>query len=901
MNIIKYLNKQKDYFNNIYNKYSTIIKTRPKNSIIKYSNMAKELLINIVSKLKTQKGIIYSFLLIQIIFVICFIDLNLPVWFVLNESNAMELFKSRQSEIITLFGSAIAIFAIIFSIIQVKKEYEESISIMFKETYFFPFLGFSSGIIIDLIIANTLYLSKIINTEIFIKISILSMYSVLLEIFFIILIIFRIYILLVTDLLFEKFIEDVKKEALETTNIYSNEKFISDKKRLYDKYNKSILENDPILTKKITRLFIEIFIKNVNSFFTIDFNRNIYLIFEQSVNQGNRETCRNIINIIIDFWNEGIENQNESLLKYISLLPTNFYDLIENKHFHKTDLAEDLLRKMYEVFNYILKYKYNENITIHDLKLFNKYSKIFISSYINLLKRILEKRDIQSWKYGINYLKQLGGSDFEPKIEYELRGKLSLKEKEENKDFEEIKLLKEVIVQKEMLNKLINLTQLGLYSWLIDLIIRDKFPYENFETFSNEFQFSFETIQDNIEVLLLFYRIDYQNDDLGWKNWTFESEERLPGKVYWTPSTSDWLIFGFVFKLIKDNIIHENDENKLDSLIEAEQFEFIDETINRQLDYLKDNYENKFVYILGITNEELIDRISIVKSFFKSIKEKHKEYKLNKIAFSKISESKSLDLKNKFFNELNESQILFLFKYFKSISENTLGMELKEEIGEFYFPKCKRIFIDEIYREMPGFNLVNVFFDRIHILFLSKIFSEPKPLKKESKISQIIDESISNIKKRDYSPDLILIDYHLFYQEDYFYNELIINNENLNFIGNIPESYYINILIVPIHDRIMKNKILIADFGSSFKLRTNSSDDNLESIFNFEIIEINKEMAQSIFDKEHQGNVDSMNIDLEKELIKIMNDIIFKVSYAIKFEIINSDSFEVFQIEESIT
>ena len=146
----------------------------------------KKLLRNIISKFKNPLGILYSFLVVQVVFLFCFIDLKLPILFVYSENVANELLKSRLSELITVFSGAIAIFAIIFSIIQLKKDYEEVIPILFSETFLFPFLGFTAGIIIDLILSNSLFLANCVKGDIFIRITVLSIYSIILEMLFLI-------------------------------------------------------------------------------------------------------------------------------------------------------------------------------------------------------------------------------------------------------------------------------------------------------------------------------------------------------------------------------------------------------------------------------------------------------------------------------------------------------------------------------------------------------------------------------------------------------------------------------------------------------------------------------------------------------------------------------------------
>ncbi|MBM2814379.1 MAG: hypothetical protein HW421_1141 [Ignavibacteria bacterium] len=858
----------------------------------------KKLLRNIISKFKNPLGILYSFLFVQVIFLFCFIDLKLPVLFVYSEIVANELLKSRLSELITVFSGAIAIFAIIFSIIQLKKDYEEVIPILFSETFLFPFLGFTAGIIIDLILANSLFLANCVKGDIFIRITVLSIYSIILEMFFLIFILYRIFKLLTTDFLFDKFLELINFVAFETKKEFQHDYLFKLKKRMIDRFFQSILEDDKILIKKITNLLTNILNKQPNSFFTNDISRNIYLIFEQSVNQGNRQACYNSFNIIADFWNYGIENKNPQLINQLISHPSYFIDLIETKDFYKKELSEYLLLRLSEVYSYTLKFGYREKNEISDLKEFNNFSQLIIFSINQALKKILERKDLSLWNYGINTLIQLGGVDIESTKEYELRFKLSDLQKDILQNSNEIELLKEEIEQKEKVKRTLYLAKFGLYSWSLDLYIRNIFSLNEFEEFSKAVDVTLGNMNEAIDVLLYLVKIDFEQDNLGWTRWTFPPEDILPGKSYWVPSTSSWLVLGFVIKLIMENSLKDNFQTIINSIEDSEQFDFLDDNIKSSIEFIRKEFDTKFTFILGLSIDETEIRFSSVESFFKSLKENHNQIKEKAIALSPLSQSKIDNFKSQMLKQWKESQFVeVLFRHFDLILIPDLEVELKRSIAYVKLENCKRMFIDENYQEIFGINFGLEVSRTVDNSFFIELFKHAKFAKNLTKLSEAIDDSINDIRNRNFIPNLILIDSMLLYKEEGFYQKLKYPNGYNKFIGNVSESYYDEILILPLHNHFMTNKVIVADFSSSFEMLQRNDPIWLDSILKVEVTEFTKEKAQEelLTNKDKYSQIE--NFDEEKELIKIMNGIIVEVSETLDFKVKNNDSFEIIHIE----
>lgn len=858
----------------------------------------KKLLRNIISKFKNPLGILYSFLVVQVVFLFCFIDLKLPILFVYSENVANELLKSRLSELITVFSGAIAIFAIIFSIIQLKKDYEEVIPILFSETFLFPFLGFTAGIIIDLILSNSLFLANCVKGDIFIRITVLSIYSIILEMLFLIFILYRVFKLLTTDFLFDKFLELINFVAFETKKEFQHDYLLKLKKRMIDRFFQSILEDDKILIKKITSLLTDILNKQPNSYFTNDISRNIYLIFEQSVNQGNRQACYNSFNIIADFWNFGIEKKNPQLINQLSFHPAYFIELIESKDFYKKELSEYLLLRLSEVYNYTLYLKYKENVDIGDLTEFNKFSQLIIYSINQVLKKILEKKDLSLWKYGINTLNQLSGADINFPKEYELRFKLQDLQKDKLANSADIRKIKDEIEQKEKVIRTLYLTRFGLYAWTLDLYIRNIFNSNEFEEFSKEVEVNLGNMKEAIDVLLYLVKIDFDQDNLGWTRWTFPPEDTLPGKAYWVPSTSSWLVLGFVIKLIKENSLKENFQTIINSIEDSEQFDFLDDNIKSSIEFIRKEFEAKFTFILGLSNEEIEIRFSSIESFFKSLKENHNQIKEKAIALSPLSQSKIDNFKNQMLIQWKESQFVeALFRHFDLISIADLDVELKRSIAFVKLENCKRMFIDENYQEIFGINFGLEVSRTVDNSFFIELCKQAKFTKNIAKLSEAIDDSINDIRNRNFTPNLIIIDSMLLYKEEGFYQKLKYPNGYNKFIGNISESYYNEILILPLHNHFMTNKVIVADFSSSFEMLQRNDPIWLDSILKVEITEITKEKAQEelLTNKDKYNQIE--NFDEEKELIKIMNGIIVEVSETFDFIVKSNESFEIINIE----
>jgi len=175
---------------------------------------------------------------------LCFVDLPLPILFHSNIEEANSILKSRLTEIISIFTSSFALIALIFTLIQINKKNEDVISILFSETYIFPFLGFNAGFIIVFVTLNSFFNNIIISENFYIRLSFLSIYVVFFQISFLLFIIFRLYKILTTDFFFDNFIENIKNLPIKPNNDISYAKINNE---LKEKLNETIINEDNLL------------------------------------------------------------------------------------------------------------------------------------------------------------------------------------------------------------------------------------------------------------------------------------------------------------------------------------------------------------------------------------------------------------------------------------------------------------------------------------------------------------------------------------------------------------------------------------------------------------------------------------------------------------------------------
>lgn len=580
--------------------------------------------------------VIKSPLCIVIAFVItAFIILLSSVIYQHNPSNqyicpcqaqiAKELLSNQITYILTVFGSSFAILAIIFSMIQYNKEYEEVLSILFEETYLFPYFGFVSATLLYAIAINTAYNLNWIDIITLKSIIVPLSIGFILQIIFLFVLIFRIYKLQLNDNILMKYIDRAKKIIFNKKLNYlieiENNKTITKKqrkrletgKRVIYKLNRVLFQNlklniysdDQDLINKITDVYSLAYLNNYY-YFINGYPNKIYTIFDQVFSEKNGQLLVNSLSNIIRINNKIINGlidmkPNLFLKDNITELPKHFYNLIQENVPHNAFLKEDLLQGYKNILD-----SFEKRTKSKDYSFYKQFYIKYLNIFSDFLKIVVDNIDLKNFRDGFAIFNQINSDIHTEQESYNL-----------------------YIEKCEMTNW----HRFGLFAWCLDLYLRGELIKEDFEKFNNIIE---KVVISKIPINasdLNFIASNNQGKEFEiWIFWINPRENLSLFSNFHISDISSWLMDTYVVILLENDFstfvmedLIKNNLKVLSTLSNASLFYSINESINN----VDKKYKLKISELYSITEPELQERIDFLREFFKKLKAKFDEKNKN--------------------------------------------------------------------------------------------------------------------------------------------------------------------------------------------------------------------------------------------------------------------------------
>lgn len=791
-------------------------------------------------KLKKPVGIILIFTIVLSIFIGCFIDIRLPNIIQLEPEIAKQILNNRLSEIITVFCSSLGLFAIIFSIIQMKKDEIEVIQPLFFETYFLPFIGYSASSIIGLIIIDVLYSATCISDIVLIKVAVLSIYLIIIELLTVVFMIFRIYKLITTDFLFEKIMKDIVNAVSRNKFHWFNESDVILKKRIFENYSNSIISDNKLMYDKITDLIVKLQISHPDSFFTNDYSTYYDRLFMQVCQIDNYAAQKRIINIIANIMIEGGKSDNDIIINNIRHLPAFFY----RNNILTKDISQHLVCQIFVVYRNIATKR-------DDLKN-NKITEHILFSINQLFFSFILRNRSDDFIYSIEGFEYLSPFKYNSNLE----GK--------------------------------SLVKFGLFAWILHQMMLKKISIDENNELNNVLKIEFKFLQ-LINMLKYFTKIDEYNDNdfLGWQMWSYNREEMSPLIPHSIPSTSSWLIEGLIFYFVKYNTFKNISTNLIDKIEDSIEFQHITYICKDSIASLLVNYDDTLSKITDINKEEFIQRLDIIKIFIEKLQKRHNFNISKTIANLPLSDLKVNNFKEDIVKKWKQTQVVeAVFSKFGNITTKVSDSDKYCRSMPIKLKDWKKYFVEIDFDNpfLPAFGWdYSIQFDLQFISFLkdNKNYLALENLKE-------IDNYIELIKKGGLNPNIIIVDSELLFSDafkpvydDYSQPQKIIESSEAEYY------YYNDIILLPIDNEYFKNTILIADFQASFEMNYYFDEDKKEN----QELRINV----SIYSEEEAKNeILKEQIEMnQNNIINKMNNIILNISENFSFEIKNIDGFYI--------
>lgn len=833
-----------------------------------------------VKFLKRPIGMIILLLISFLISILCYFDLHLPILFYSNLESADSLLKNRLTEIISIFTSSFALIALIFTLIQVNKKNTDVISIMFSETFIFPYLGFNAGFIIVFITLNSFLNSNLLSNNFIIRLSFLSFYVEVLQIFYLIFIIFRLYKILTTDFFFDNFIENIKNLPIKPNNNISYEKINNE---LKEKLNEAIIIEDNVKIEKIFNTYISLIENKPNIYFVNMLSNTIYETFKKSVEQNDYNSCYNTINFLIRFLRYGIEQKNYSIINKYNNLPNDFVILSLKNIELKINVIDYLSLRFSEQYdNYLIYEEYNMN-DINNVKEFKKLSSLILYPINQTLKILIDNNELELFIIVFNRFNNIYRYIINNRNLYDLDFDI-YKLKEEKVDKKIILDKENLLLELKKINQTFILINLGLYTWTLELFIRNEIEANNTKEFLNKIGFAFSNVEELIEILISIQ--DYHKfEDFGWGDWLLPPKSMLDLKVYSLTHIPSWITLGVVFKLFDISFDNRLKSANFKSLVDSEKSVFIYDVIKSSLDTLSENYNTKFEKILNPSIDDFEESKNLIDEFFKKLKTRYEYNRKIEITNSQINIENIKLLKEDINNQFNDSKNLFsLFEYFNNFELVEKG-KVKNKIESYInFQNYKEFLVGNSEGFKFYYNLGNIINSAIDNSTVDFLNNNIKPqLSNQDNIIDKISEAIIKIRANNFSPNVILIDSKIVFSNFAVINKVL--DENKKFLLNNKElPYFKDLILIKLDNGYIRNKIIILDFEQSLKLILDKSQEK-------EILDIKVDYSEEKIKIQNQDDFEFTQTELEK--IDKINTVGIKVKKYIDFEILNRDAFIV--------
>lgn len=445
-------------------------------------------------------------------------------------------------------------------------------------------------------------------------------------------------------------------------------------------------------------------------------------------------------------------------------------------------------------------------------------------------------------------------------------------------------------------NLLVDISVFGQFAWMLNLYRFGKIDPNNFLKFYREINFS------EIDITSIFRELIIEKEDapFDWDDW--EAEEPKTGKVYYSQDAQDWLLFAFVFYGIVNkslSFISKEDFNKKSYWLISE--------INKFLIEIDKFLETKWRLIIPKLSIEVIkERIVSLQSSLEELHtlcEKQNDLKIieKPISEKNVKRFKELNYKSwirvppiyKLFERFNNLEII-------SSTETSLN---KRKGYDRIIINGKHLFLEEEMDYLISFS------DYGHVLREDelKLFIDslptPKKIPPYKRMADGLGYLIERLDQKNYNPSLLIMNRRLtLYDREFQKNEKFKSSFfTVEKYDRLLTDSYDGIPIFYLDKDRNEKKIYICQFDVAMTMKQKRNEGWYNGILDIRVSEIGDDEAKKIIDDEPEiwlYDKEGNKIPEADALIKIKKSIKLYVGSEIDFEILDTEAFEVCEIED---
>ncbi len=630
----------------------------------------------------------------------------------------------------------------------------------------------------------------------------------------------------------------------------------------------------------------------------------------KSIENDSLETFTVLNNFIGQLLHLSVTNNSITIFNEYINLPAYYYFLSYSKskenikyqklHGIATDRAARLLSNS---LSYSIQYP-NFTIDCYDIDELVKANNFFYSGYngySRLLYQTAMNSDVQMFdKVFVQFLQINRYHDSSDELKWTLRSHFNKLDKAQLESARAlyVQIKKRTDYKRHVIS--------GLNYWIIFLFAIKKME----PPIAVQFLDKMRIPADSEEILsdIIFFRSNPNMDYFEWSDWDYT--DRPDGVPYSPPSPNQWLTYGFLVNLIRDDRYYFNPASLQEQ--ELTQSVGLYESLQLAVADISSHFD-KWQAILNVKDlESLTQKTDQILDSFRSIKKESINVKYSEIAKENLDDEKITE-----FRELIGKAWLdaaFIRNLFHS-RKNTqpVSGELSFIGQKTFFEQGKIMFISgKYYQSIYNISQIGSETGRwIDDHFFNTLNPADLHYVTDQDISELLTKCLKSLDTRKIKATIIILPSIYSYKDENFLNQKnFIRKSNLPDIDpNEPISKYLlgrykNIDVFTSFSNVINDKIIVADFEKSFKMKYCSDKEWYSEELMVKVDTVTDDKAETKYESDPQKwtkrNSDELDLSKEEALILIKNAVEMHIGSYTDFEIVDKNSFVIGIIQNSI-
>jgi hypothetical protein len=601
----------------------------------------------------------------------------------------------------------------------------------------------------------------------------------------------------------------------------------------------------------------------------------------------NTEVCLEILDLIYLRIADAISHKSITTAKQYIHLPARCYLVSKENKKLNGQLIKVLslsLRCLNFHFTYNKRNKSNQEM-----------SKMLLTYYEGLLAYyhyLLQEYDTELLENALNEFNQIFDLEYHNNsIRWELISPLK------PKTLEEKKVLKARYNNENQFYILHRRACLILISWSLVLYENDKIDLERLKLLMKYFNIPNLHVEDLIEDIV--YLRDIKNP-MPLTNISWDFEEHLGEKSYSPPNLYNWILYGAVYLLIKN----DNLTFSIDAVVDEHDYRFLHDAVAKFLENIRntfDRWSNVFGFELDLSDDDTKENFEAkerrILMIFQQLRVLNEKSDDKKISNQRLHSEKIERVKNGMFASWRrQNSVIGLFTYFNSL-KRVYSKENLNPVGLSTVLKGMRMtFVEDGHQEIYGINdLGSIAARALDSLFLEKVFELNHEMINKP-FAKSLDNQIKALQEEGFTSDLIIIPPEYLTKDELYENpDFTFNTRSDDIVFSVGE--YKGILVSTFYANIIQNQVFVCSFSHAFQMtlfhNSNLMDDKLE----ISISELSAKETETQFRKHYQDwNISSTGNQLDPEHVRlrIQNSLKLDIYAWVNFRIKNPKAVKLF-------